>query len=220
MTISHPGETEASLLVNYIADLSHADDCHGWPRLLSVMLMCVSIALTMTSSYAGGGVTLGTSVLLWWLGVRVMRRLDHTPPVQYSIECDGLGLLWFGSLGSTRGDLIERHLPVQVAPSYHDVRLIADSDLQIAFCVSSRTTADRFACIPPGDIPLAIHLKTVLSITSACVATRFGPLHALRVEFVDEHGLRRRGTIAAGTRAERDALALTLQAPYLRVVRA
>lgn len=220
MTISHPGETETSLLINLIADLSHADDCHGWPRLLSVMLMCVSIALTVTSSYTDGGVTLGASILLWWLSVQIMRRLDYTPPVPHAIECDELGLLWFGSLGSTYGDHFERHLPVQVAPSYHDVRLIADGDSQIAFRALNRTSADCIVSAPPEHEPLAIHLKIVLLTTSACVATQFGPLHALRVEFVDERGLRRRGTIAAGTRAERDALALTLQAPRLRVVRA
>lgn len=88
----------------------------------------------------------------------------------------GVGALWFGSLGAEFGNAVVRQAPVQVTKTPHEIKL--DS--------------------PASRPAWAVRIREVVSVKPTSVATIYGPLAGARIEFQDERGLSRHGTLAVG----------------------
>lgn len=139
-------------------------------------------------SIAGiAGITLGALLLLVLASAWLMGRADYTLelPERGAIELDtqGRGLvLWFGELGREYGGAMVRHAGVRLVPRSREARVeLFDGDRQLASTL----------------------VRRVLHAHHTAVPTAFGLLHALRIEFEDEHACVRRATMAFDRRATR-----------------
>lgn len=116
-------------------------------------------------------VLLGAWLLVWWIG-----RRDYALGVRGDgVPNAGDGALWFGSLGAEFGNAVVRHAPVRLNQMQGEVKLES----------------------PAARPPWSVRIREVRRVTPANIATAFGPLPGARVEFQDERGLLRKGTIAA-----------------------
>ncbi|MCL6512407.1 MAG: hypothetical protein K6U78_17180 [Anaerolineae bacterium] len=122
----------------------------------------------------GGALLIAGALIAWLLG-----RADYAVAVGQptaGLAPAGVGALWFGSLGAQFGHAVVRQAPVIVTRTRDEVRL------------DSSTSRPHWR----------VHIRDVRSVRPTCVATSYGPLPAARIEFQDERGLLRRGTIAVG----------------------
>jgi hypothetical protein len=121
-----------------------------------------------------GAALLGVALMTWLIG-----RADYAIAVgrpAVSPAPAGVGAPWFGSLGAAFGYMTVRQAPVTVTKARNEIRLES--------CASRPSWA--------------IHIREIHSARPVRVATSYGPLLAARIEFQDERGLLRRGTIAVG----------------------
>jgi len=84
-------------------------------------------------------------------------------------------LLWFGGLGAGYGDVILRQVPVLFRAIPSEGR------------ISPQANPDSWS----------VTMHRLLKLQRTTVATRYGPLVAVRIEFEDERGITRNGVIAA-----------------------
>ena len=128
-------------------------------------------------------------LLVAWLMAWLISKRDYALGVGGgATEPFGIGALWFGGLGAEFGNAVVRQAPVQVTKSPHEIKL--DS--------------------PTSHPAWTVRIREVKSVQPTSIATAYGPLAGARIEFQDERGLLRHGTIAVGgdsyARAESRAL--------------
>ena len=112
-------------------------------------------------------------LLAWWIGRRdYALGMSGAAPAPAIV---GTGALWFGSLGAEYGNAVVRHVPVQLNKASNEIKLES----------------------PASRPPWSVRIRELRSARPASIATAYGPLPAARVEFQDERGLIRKGTIAA-----------------------
>lgn len=145
--------------------------------------------IPLLNNLARIGIVLGTLVLLWWLLSWLVSRSDFALRSPGAAERPGLGLIWFGSLGSAEGNALVRQAPVQLVITQHEVKLQAADSRE----------------------GWSVHVRDLKSAQPVRVATPYGALPALRLRFVDERGQSRSGTVVAGDSRECDALRSTLE---------
>ena len=87
-------------------------------------------------------------------------------------------ILWFGSLGAGYGDVVMRQIPVTFKA------IPAEARLMPAF------QPDYWAIV----------IRRLLTVQETTVATTYGALPAMRMEFEDERGITRSGLLAASNR--------------------
>ena len=87
--------------------------------------------------------------------------------------------LWFGSLGAGYGDVVLRQIPVTLRAIPAEARLV------------------------PVHYPdtWAVMVRQLRTVHKTTVATSYGALPAMRIEFEDERGLIRKGVVAASSPA-------------------
>jgi hypothetical protein len=99
------------------------------------------------------------------------------------------GVFWFGALGRQYDDVVLQNEPGRFVAGMHEGRV-----------ESSRVPGLWSVCI-----------RRLRAVDLFDVATPAGPLPAARIRFEDERGMQRKGVIAAGSVAERDAVLQLLQ---------
>lgn len=119
--------------------------------------------------------------LTWWIGRKDYAlgagRAEMSPAA-------GNGALWFGSLGAEYGNAVVRHVPVKVNSLSNEIKLES----------------------PASRPPWSVRIREIRSAKPASIATAYGSLPGARVEFQDERGLLRKGTIAACDAVTHDQL--------------
>jgi hypothetical protein len=127
------------------------------------------------------GIVIGALLLLGWLVVWLIGRKDYALGAGSRVQDPpaNVGALWFGSLGAEYGNAVVRHAPVIVSRSASELKLES---------ASARPS-------------WSIRIREVKQVKSTSVATAYGPLPAARIEFQDERGLLRHGTVAVGGEA-------------------
>jgi len=115
---------------------------------------------------------LGVWLLVWWIG-----RKDYALGVsgKAAPAAVGNGALWFGNLGAEYGNAVVRHEPVKLNKLPNEIKLES----------------------PAARPPWSVRIRELRSAKPASIATAYGSLPGARVEFQDERGLLRKGTIAA-----------------------
>lgn len=95
-----------------------------------------------------------------------------------------LFVLWFGSLGAGYGDVVMRQIPVSFKAIPAEARLA------------------------PAHHPdsWAVVVRRLRLVETTTVATSFGALPAMRIEFEDERGITRDGVVAASTQKLMDQI--------------
>lgn len=124
------------------------------------------------------GVILGGLLALSWLLMWWLSRKDYAIGA-FSPAAEGpasVGALWFGGLGAEYGNAVVRQAPVRIVRTAHGLKLESED----------------------GQAPWAVHLRAVKRARATSVATAYGALSAARLEFEDERGLARHGTLAVG----------------------
>lgn len=123
-----------------------------------------------------------------WLISRADYAIAVRGPV-INLAPAGVGALWFGSLGAEYGNAIVRHAPVNVTKTSAELKL--------------ESTTSR----PPWTV----RIREIQRVVPTNVATAYGTLPGARVEFQDERGLLRRGTLAVGDVRTHEQLRSLLQ---------
>ena len=115
-------------------------------------------------------------VVLTWL----VRKRDYVLSIPFVLADDAPAkpsprLLWFGGLGAGYGDVILRQIPVSFRAIPAEARLM------------------------PTHYPdlWSINIRRAWLIQHTVVATRYGALPAVRIQFEDERGITREGVIVA-----------------------
>ncbi len=148
--------------------------------------------IPLQNALARAGLLVATALLLaavvaWWIGRSDYALAVAEPPVDSAPA--GVGALWFGSLGPQFGHAVVRQAPVVVVEARAGIRLESSA----------------------SGPPWTVHICDVVSARPTGIATAWGALPAARIEFHDERGLLRRGTLAVGGEARaRDALSALL----------
>lgn len=128
------------------------------------------------------GVVVSILVLMWWLLGAWLSRANFAPSVTSAGSTRDTGLLWFGSLGSEFGNAQIREAAIHLNKSSREMQL------------DSASNSEQWR----------IHVRKVRRAQPTNVATSRGALPAVRIEFEDERGQVRNGTVAAGDASLRD----------------
>jgi hypothetical protein len=137
--------------------------------------------VTLQNLLARLGLVLAALLLLGWLAVWLISRKDYALGASgdQSGAATSIGALWFGSLGAEYGNAVVRQEPVVVSKTPGELKL--------------ESAASR----PPW----AVHIRQVKRAQPASIATAHGALPGARIEFEDERGLTRHGTVVVGGEA-------------------
>ncbi|MCL5998642.1 MAG: hypothetical protein M1546_21675 [Chloroflexi bacterium] len=115
-------------------------------------------------------------VVLTWL----VRKRDYVLSIPFGLADDATAstsprLLWFGSLGAGYGDVILRQIPVSFRAIPAEARLM------------------------PTHYPdlWSVNIRRPWLVQHTVVATSYGALPAVRIQFEDERGIMREGVIVA-----------------------
>jgi hypothetical protein len=136
--------------------------------------------LPLKNNIALAGLAVAAALGLWVLLGVLMRMVHFAPGVLGVHEQRGIGLYWFGGLGSANANATVREAAVRAVEARHELRF---------------ESAD-------GE-GWSVHVRRIQVATPVNVATSFGPLPALRLRFVDERGQTRSGTLVCGDAKER-----------------
>lgn len=134
------------------------------------------------------GLLLLSVAFISWLISRADYAISTASGVA-TLAPSGVGALWFGSLGAEYGNATVRHMPVEVAKAANEIRL------------ESKVTRP----------PFAVRIRDIRKVAKANVATAYGTLPAARIEFQDERGLLRKGTLVIGDMRTQNELGGVLQ---------
>ena len=140
------------------------------------------------------GLAVGTALLLlalisWLIGKSdyALSTFGNTNTV--ALAPSGVGALWFGSLGAEFGNATVRHAPVQVRKTAHELRLESEA---------SRP-------------PWAVRIHDLRKVAKTNIATTYGTLPGARIEFQDERGLIRKGTLVIADLRTQNELGTLMQ---------
>ncbi|GEM_PF-2042415 len=138
------------------------------------------------------GLALVGGVITW-----LVRRVDYAIPIPFTAVANAemqeagakkLGipplLFWFGSLGAAYGDVVLREVPVSFRAIPAEAKLAPARERDVW--------------------SVTIHRARVVTLTT--IATSFGALPAIRLEFEDERGITRDGLIAGNSRNVVDSI--------------
>ncbi|MCS7059956.1 MAG: hypothetical protein RMN25_02215 [Anaerolineae bacterium] len=153
----------------------------GDPPNLALMNRLAQLSLFVLA------LALGALGVAWYA-----RRADYAfglPFIKPAPAPDAPSLLWFGDLGRPFRAVFLRQAPA----------------------VFSATRAEATFSSADSHAEWAVICRRLLSVDETVVATRYGALPALRIEFEDERGLRRRAVLATNSRPARAALAESLR---------
>ncbi len=129
-----------------------------------------------------GALLLALAFLGWLIG-----RVDYavaTTGREMQLASSGIGALWFGSLGAEFGNAVVRHAPVVINKSANEIRLDASNALPA----------------------WSVRIRDIRKVAKADIATAYGLLPGARIEFQDERGLMRKGTLVIGDLRTQDEL--------------
>lgn len=127
------------------------------------------------------GLVVGVSLLALAFVGWLIGRADYAVATtgrggELQLASSGVGALWFGSLGAEFGNAVVRHAPVTINKTANETRL--DS---------------------PGSRPAwSVKIRDVRKVAKTNIATAYGTLPGARIEFQDERGLLRKGTLVIG----------------------
>ena len=122
------------------------------------------------------GIALGSALLLVAFISWLIARADYalsTMGNATTLAPSGVSALWFGSLGAEFGNATVRHARVQVRKTAHALQLESEA---------SRP-------------PWAVRIHDLRKVAKTNIATAYGTLPGARIEFEDERGLIRKGTL-------------------------
>jgi hypothetical protein len=137
------------------------------------------------------GIVVVVLVLAGVLASWLVRRTDYAISIPFGIADARTGtnalapqLLWFGSLGAGYGDVVLRQVPVSFKAIPAEARLT-----------------------PAGYPDLwSVTIRKPRLVLYTTVATSYGPLPAMRMEFEDERGILRNGLVAVSNDRMRESV--------------
>jgi hypothetical protein len=134
------------------------------------------------------GIVVGVSLLVLAFVAWLIGRSDYAVSTSggavVQLAASGVGALWFGSLGAEFGNAVVRHAPVSINKMDGEIRL------------------DSVASRPAWSV----RIRDLRKVAKATIATAYGALPGARIEFQDERGLLRKGTLVIGDLRTQDEL--------------